>query len=67
MSTLTPPPTNLNLMNQRHYFCSFCKILTVSSSKIQEVYHQRFCVNRFVVFIGAGVLVGALKLRNAYT
>ena len=32
-----------------------------------EVYHQRFRVNRLLVFIGAGGLIGALKLRNAYT
>ena len=31
-----------------------------------EVYHQCFCVNKLVVFIGAGVLIGALKLRNIY-
>ena len=33
----------------------------------REVYHQRFRVNRLLVFIGAGVLIGALKLRNTYT
>ena len=32
-----------------------------------EVYHQRFCVNRLIGFIGAGVLIGALKLNNTYT
>ena len=32
-----------------------------------EVYHQRFRVNRLLVFIGAGVLIGALKLSNTYT
>ena len=32
-----------------------------------EVYHQRFGENRLLVFIGAGVLIGALDLRNTYT
>ena len=34
---------------------------------LEEVYHQRFGVNRLLVFIGTGVLIGALKLRNTYT
>ena len=32
-----------------------------------EAYHQGFCVNRLLMFIGASVLIGALKLRNTYT
>ena len=31
---------------------------------LDEVYHQSFRVNRLLVFIGARVLIGALKLRN---
>ena len=29
-----------------------------------EIYHQRFRVNRLLVFIGASVLIGDLKMRN---
>ena len=31
---------------------------------LDEVYHQCFRVNRLLVFIGARVLIGALKLHN---
>ena len=40
---------------------------TVQNEKNFEVYYQRFHVNRLLVFIGAGVLIGALKLHNTYT
>ena len=36
-------------------------------SSLFEVYHQRFCVNRLLIVMGARVLIGALKLRNTYT
>ena len=34
--------------------------------EIFEIYHKRFRVNRLLVLIGAGVLIGELKLRNTY-
>ena len=34
---------------------------------IGKFYHQRFHVNRLLVFIGASVLRGSLKLHNTYT
>ena len=68
LSSITSSFINPLVQTSNHSLKNFDRDMHASraygNSPSNDVYHQRFPVNRLLLFIGTGVLIGALKLRN---